>query len=251
MANKQNRSRIGVKRPVLFAVLMLAVICCLGFVYVNGQAPDWSKLLTAGPEALSEWRAPEQIGQRSEARFMPPSFDIASVDEKGALIAAGRGEAGWTVQLKSQSQILGETKADERQEWVLTLETPLAPGEHALSLLAIDPSGRRKIAGERESRVTIAPRQETVQAAQMVAETPPSRQASIASSGFALTPRAPQGAGKEPCASAVVKRGDTLWAIAHHCYGSGTKYTRIFRSNRSVIRKPRLIYPDQRLAVPH
>ena len=44
------------------------------------------------------------------------------------MVAAGRSEAGWTIQLKSQSQVLGETKADDNNEWVLTPEASLPPG---------------------------------------------------------------------------------------------------------------------------
>ena len=242
-------------RTVLFTVLMLALLCGLGFAFLDRQAFDWNRHFTAGLGGLPD-RQPakkeEKEAHSSAARVLPPSFDIASVDEKGTLVAAGRSEAGWIIQLKSKSQILGQTKADENNEWVLTPEASLPPGEHTLSLLAIDPSGQRNVAGERESRVMVAPRRETEQPARTpVAMLEASRQAAARSPKFALTPRAGEGAGKEGCASAVVKTGDTLWDLAHHCYGSGTKYTKIFRSNRSLIRNPDLIYPDQRFAMPH
>lgn len=41
----------------------------------------------------------------------------------------------------------------------------------------------------------------------------------------------------------VVKRGDTLWAIASKYLGSGTKYTQIAQENN--IKNPNLIYPGQ------
>ena len=41
----------------------------------------------------------------------------------------------------------------------------------------------------------------------------------------------------------VVKRGDTLWAIAEEYLGSGTKYTQIAQENN--IKNPNLIYPGQ------
>ena len=41
----------------------------------------------------------------------------------------------------------------------------------------------------------------------------------------------------------VVKRGDTLWAIAEKYLGSGTKYTQIAHENN--IKNPNLIYPGQ------
>jgi len=48
----------------------------------------------------------------------------------------------------------------------------------------------------------------------------------------------------------VVRRGDTLWHIAEQVYGSGVRYTQIFRSNRDQIRNPHRIYPGQRFDLP-
>ncbi len=238
-------------RAVFVTVLVLASISGLGYAYLDGRAFDWKQHLQAGDNALSQGQPSKQDAQRSLGP-RAPSFDIASVDEKGTLVAAGRSEAGWIIQLKSKSQILGETKADENNEWVLTPDAPLPPGEHTLSLLAIDPSRQRSLAGERDSRVTVAPRREAALPTQtpvQVARVP--RRATAGSLDVALTPLVRHDRGKQDCASAVVRTGDTLWGIAHHCYGNGTKYTKIFRSNRPLIRNPDLIYPAQRFAVPH
>ncbi len=48
----------------------------------------------------------------------------------------------------------------------------------------------------------------------------------------------------------IVKRGDTLWQIAQRHYGDGAKYTQIFRTNRTQIRNPNWIYPNQRFELP-
>lgn len=45
----------------------------------------------------------------------------------------------------------------------------------------------------------------------------------------------------------VVKRGDTLWAIARRYTGSGTNYPSIASKNH--IRNPNLIYPGQKLVI--
>jgi len=245
MANAEVRGRTKEKRAGRFGWLLLALMCGLGLTYLGSQV-DWTLDTISGQQALLE-RPPDA---KPQAGVLPPSFDVASVDERGNLVAAGRSEAGWTIQLKNKSQILAETKADENNEWVLTPEASLPPGEHTLSLLAIDPSGQRSVPGDRDSRITVAPRRETAPALTPAQKQQASR-ASARSPEFALTQSAGQNAGKERCVSALVKTGDTLWAIAYHCYGSGTKYTKIFRSNRSLIRNPDLIYPDQRFAVPH
>jgi hypothetical protein len=50
--------------------------------------------------------------------------------------------------------------------------------------------------------------------------------------------------------SIVVRRGDTLWHIAERRYGSGTRYTAIYRDNRDQIRNPHWIYPGQEFSLP-
>jgi nucleoid-associated protein YgaU len=233
-------------RALLFTVLALVLICGSGLAYFGIPAVDLNQYVTAGLGPPSQRPPVSKEEKSSQARLLAPSFDIASVDERGALVAAGRSEAGWTVQLKSESLVLGETRADGNSEWVLTPETLLPPGEHTLSLLAIDPTGQRSLVGERESRIIVAPRRVASQKPQ----TPQAPGRAAASPQLALTPHAGQSAVKEGCASAVIKSGDTLWGIAHHCYGNGTQYTKIFQSNRSLIRSPHLIYPDQRIALP-
>lgn len=48
----------------------------------------------------------------------------------------------------------------------------------------------------------------------------------------------------------VVKRGDTLWAIAKKYYGNGAKYTVIVDANKNIIKNPNLIYPNQTFVIP-
>ena len=49
---------------------------------------------------------------------------------------------------------------------------------------------------------------------------------------------------------AEVKRGDTLWAMAHRFYGKGIRYGEIAGANKEQIKDPNLIYPNQQLAIP-
>lgn len=48
-----------------------------------------------------------------------------------------------------------------------------------------------------------------------------------------------------------VKPGNTLWQIARQLYGSGVRYTLIFRENSEQIRDPDLIYPGQIFKLPN
>jgi nucleoid-associated protein YgaU len=49
----------------------------------------------------------------------------------------------------------------------------------------------------------------------------------------------------------VVKRGDTLWAIAERHYGAGRRYRAIFAANRERLKRgPDFILPCQQLYLP-
>jgi nucleoid-associated protein YgaU len=48
----------------------------------------------------------------------------------------------------------------------------------------------------------------------------------------------------------VVRKGDTLWAIAHHHYGAGRRYRAIAAANRQRLHRPDRIFPCQRLYLP-
>jgi nucleoid-associated protein YgaU len=50
--------------------------------------------------------------------------------------------------------------------------------------------------------------------------------------------------------TAIIRRGDNLWSIARRVYGTGLKYTTIYRANRDQIRNPARIYPGQVFELP-
>ncbi len=58
------------------------------------------------------------------------------------------------------------------------------------------------------------------------------------------------GAGRFVSGKAIIRRGDTLWDIAHRFYGRGVHYRTIFRANRDLIARPGRIYPGQVFDLP-
>jgi hypothetical protein len=127
-------------------LLLLTLLLSVGTTRSYGQDPaSRDSELGSGSAA-----------QRSE---IAPSFDVAYVDETGKLVAAGRGKAGWIIQLKSGAQMLGETTADKRNEWVMTPQASLPPGDYVLSLSEIDPVSKRGIAGKGGIALSIRARQ--------------------------------------------------------------------------------------------
>jgi nucleoid-associated protein YgaU len=67
----------------------------------------------------------------------------------------------------------------------------------------------------------------------------------VESGGSSTAPRAP-GAGR----TYTVARGDSLSKIAKKIYGDGSKWKLIYEANKSTIKNPDLIYPDQVLTLP-
>ncbi|NTV65073.1 MAG: peptidoglycan-binding protein LysM [Oscillochloris sp.] len=48
----------------------------------------------------------------------------------------------------------------------------------------------------------------------------------------------------------IIKKGDTLSAIAKQFYGKANDYPRIFEANREVIKDANLIFPGQKIRIP-
>ena len=48
----------------------------------------------------------------------------------------------------------------------------------------------------------------------------------------------------------LVKKGDTLWAIAKETLGNGARYEEIFEANKPMLSHPDKIYPGQLLRIP-
>jgi len=72
-----------------------------------------------------------------------PSFDIVRVDPQGMAVMAGRAPPDAELVIQDHGEELAHFKADPDGQWVFTPETPLAPGSHALSLLAKLPNGNQ------------------------------------------------------------------------------------------------------------
>ena len=97
--------------------------------------------MAAVPEAAEAEAAAETAQQppstaptTSVAKPLPPSFDVVRVERSGEAVIAGRAGPGSEVTLRADGRALGKVTADGRGQWVLVLETPLAPGSHELSL---------------------------------------------------------------------------------------------------------------------
>lgn len=73
-----------------------------------------------------------------------PSFDVVRIARDGRAVMAGRAAPDATVVIMDGDKEVGRVKANDRGEWVFTLDKPLPPGSAELSLRADNPNGESK-----------------------------------------------------------------------------------------------------------
>jgi len=242
VTREQNITSAGRKRRNLWLVIILALVFCSAAIYLYYPEIDWTKKFAALPEPPGMPPA----GQAPAPALLAPSFDAVSADESGMLVAAGKAQAGSTVLLKNGAQTLDGSKADENGEWVLILKQPLPAGNYDLSLLAIDPKTQASVPSRHSFALTIAPHGKGAPA-MAAATAQPNAEADVPGKAGAAGPESqPQ----KPAKVAAVKRGDTLWRLAHRFYGKGMRYNEIAGANKAQIKDPNRIFPNQQLSIP-
>nr|WP_269061626.1 Ig-like domain-containing protein [Thalassospira xiamenensis] len=83
--------------------------------------------------------APEQTEAAPEVRT--PSFDVVRIGPDGNAVIAGRAAPNSTVRIREGDEVIGQATADERGEWVVLPDKPLASGDRELSLESEDSTG--------------------------------------------------------------------------------------------------------------
>ncbi len=147
------------------SLLIIVFICSIGAaaIYSERQGIDWGRQIAALHEWLFFDPAKKSADTASPSDPQPssngePAFDVAFADPDGKLVTAGRGAPGWAMRISTNGSMLGETKASPRGEWVFESNEPLAPGNHSLSLLAIEPHSQRTVAARKTIELRVTPR---------------------------------------------------------------------------------------------
>ncbi|TCO70961.1 LysM peptidoglycan-binding domain-containing protein [Rhodovulum euryhalinum] len=154
-------------------------------------------------------------------------IEAISYDARGAVVLAGRGEAGGALRLYLDNAAVAGARIDAAGRWRQRLDG-VAPGLYTLRADLVTPEGG--VAARFETPFQREPAEEI---------------AAAASEGDK------DGAGREAAARVItVQPGFTLWGIADRAYGSGFQYVKIFSANRTQIRDPDLIYPGQVFDLP-
>jgi len=141
------------------------------------------------------------------------SLDTAEYGARSRLMLSGHAAPGARLNVYAGDRLLGTVTADPAGKWSLTAPYREAAGgiELRLDELAANGSVVRRVAAPFEAVGASA----------------------LAAGG-----------------SYIVRHGNSLWLIARHLYGQGTRYTAIYSANRDQIRDPNRIYPGQLFKLP-
>ncbi len=136
------------RRParVLAAAIVIAAIAVAGYLVWERSRQSEEQPVLAGADPAVPVEAPvEQASAEAEPAVTeepaPPTFDVVRIVPEGRAVIAGRAPPGARVTVTEGETVIGEVTADARGEWVLTPETPIAPGTREFALAARTPGG--------------------------------------------------------------------------------------------------------------
>ena len=116
---------------------------------------------TTGTNALEGTQTDQQGERKSEEDFIPPSFDVVTVNPGGDAVLAGRAEPNTQVIVRAGGKAIGSTKSDAKGEWVFIPETPLPEGTLELDLLTMSPEGAE--VNSKDVVVLLVPKRDNIQ----------------------------------------------------------------------------------------
>jgi len=186
--------------------------------------------------------APSTDAEESKPAPPKPTLVFKTVDYAetgsgtGTVTITGTSDPGAKISIYYGTEALAEVRADRDGRWRVAVAKKLAMGQHSFRAERADAAG---VAGT--ALVTI-------ERAEPKPEPPASEVAGV-EAGKGSTPG--QASQTTSAATYIIRRGDTLWAIAKRYLGSGLRYTKIFEDNRQVINNPNLIHPKQQVTVPN
>jgi nucleoid-associated protein YgaU len=132
--------------------------------------------------------------------------------------------------------------------------TPVVPAGESASVTILGPSGNSAITtlatGNPSADAVVTFRTAHKSPAIMAQFTLPKPKPATDVTVLYAIPIGDPGAGRFVSGKAIIRRGDTLWDIAHRYYGSGVRYRTILRANRDLIARPGRIYPGQVFELP-
>lgn len=189
-----------VKRNALFAALGVALMGGAAAVALwPGAKPVEAPVVPASvpaPAAPVQTAAsakpapPAKPAQAPEqAKPAAPSFDVVRVAPDGATVMAGRAAPGSEVTVTDGGSPVASAKADQRGEWVMLPDKPLAPGTRELNLTETRPGAETPVPADKVV-VVMVPDPAPKPAAESATESAPTAPVAVAipRDGLAGTP---------------------------------------------------------------
>lgn len=188
---------------------------------------------------------------------------ISSVETEGAgrLLVSGSAAPSSVVRLYLNDTFVAPASAGQDGRVSFAIERGMQPGTYKVRLDDVDP-----VSGQVRSRAEV-PFEMPHQVASAVPAAP--REATTGESGRDAAPARVASAGEAGGSAvlppsdatapivvvpeintAMVSRGDSLWAISKRAYGQGLRFSVIYGANAKQIRDPNLIYPGQLFVLP-
>ena len=134
------------KRPyilVIVGVVLIIAAIALNYMLTKSADEETAPAVTQAPAVTTETTPNEPASgpATSAPEITNPSFDVVRIGPDGNAVIAGRAEPNSTVRIREGEEVIGEATADERGEWVVLPNKPLASGDRELSLEAEDETG--------------------------------------------------------------------------------------------------------------
>ncbi len=157
---------------------------------------------------------PSRVLQAPAAASRKLGIDTVDYDQHGAIQFSGSAPPNATVRMYVDNIPVGDALAADTGHWAMSPPSQMRVGLHTLRLDQLGSQGKVL------SRVELPFQRETLALSQ-VAD-----------------------------GQVVVQPGQNLWRLARGVYGTGIRYTVIYRANRDQIRDPKRIYPGQVFITP-
>ena len=134
------------KRPyilVIVGVVLIIAAIALNYMLTKSADEETAPAVTQAPAVTTETTPNEPASEPATdaPAITNPSFDVVRIGPDGNAVIAGRAEPNSTVRIREGEEVIGEATADERGEWVVLPNKPLASGDRELSLEAEDETG--------------------------------------------------------------------------------------------------------------
>ncbi len=177
--------------------------------------------------------------------------------EGNKLFIAGTAEAGSTVKVYANDDLVGVTKTSPNGRFLVQAVRELAVGDYIVRADMIGKDGVTVAA-----RAAVPFKREAGDRVSAVASADPAPAPSVDGSQTSTGAVAPQTDAQAMQApdveaplknvegSVIIRRGDNLWRISRRTYGEGMRYTTIYLANKEQIRNPNMIFPGQVFSLP-